>query len=306
MVMVFFFFRFIINRMIDEVVRHFKSLEKKDFKTLRGIENGMKTFEWVPVDEVAVFAGLPLDEVKYRLDRLSDFELIIGKKIGNKRFKLTFDGYDALAMNVFINRDSIDSIGGEVGVGKESEVRKAKWKGNEVIIKFHREGKISFRDVKKERNYLGKREHSSKMFIAKLAAEKEYKALKNLSKDVRVPKVFDYNRHSIIMENIEGEELTDVKLDSSDAEFIFNILKEEIKNIYKKGFVHGDLSEFNVLISEKELKIIDWSQVLKVDSHPNVREILKRDIKNICNYFNRKYNLGVNEEEVLDFVLKNN
>ncbi len=287
--------------MIEELVKNFRSLEKEDFKTLRGIETGMKTFTWVPIEEIANFSGLPLDEVKYRIDRLDKIELIEGKKIGEKRYKLNFNGYDALALNVFIKRDSIDSIGGEIGVGKESEIRKAKWKGNEVVIKFHREGKISFRDVKKERDYLGKRKHFSKMFIAKIAAKREYEILDDLKEDIRVPQPFDWSRHSIIMENIEGEELSKTKLSEEDAEFIFEVIKEEIKKIYSCGYVHGDLSEFNVLLSEKELKIIDWSQSIKL-SHPNAKKFLRRDVKNICNYFNKKYSLGLDVNDVLSYI----
>ncbi|PTD93739.1 serine/threonine protein kinase [archaeon SCG-AAA382B04] len=287
--------------MLDKVVENFKSIEDKGFKVLRGIETGMKTYHWVPIDEVSTFSGLPLEEVRYRLDRLDKFELIEGKKIGNKRFKLNFNGYDALALNVFANRDSIDSIGGEVGFGKEAEVRKAKWKGNEVIVKFHREGKVSFRKIKKERDYLGDRKHFSSMLIAKLAAKREYEVLDELSSDVRVPEPFDWNRHSIVMENIEGDELANVTLNEEDANFIFDILVDEIKKTYSLGFIHGDMSEFNILISENQVKIIDWSQSVNLD-HPNSQSFLKRDVENLCSYFNRKYQLGINIKDCLEKI----
>lgn len=287
--------------MLDKVAENFKSLEKDDFRVLRGIETGMKTYDWVPIDEASTFSGLPLDELKYRLKRLDKFELIEGKKIGKKRFKLNFNGYDALALNVLAKRDSIDSIGGEVGFGKESEIRKAKWKGNEVIIKFHREGKVSFRGVTRERDYLGNRQHFSWMFIAKLAAKREYEVLKDISKDIRVPEPFDWNRHSILMENIKGNELAKTKLSRGDAEFVFQLLMKEIKKTFSLGYVHCDLSEFNVLISEDEIKIIDWSQSVDLD-HPNSDEFLKRDVKNLCNFFNRKYQLDKEVEDCLKYI----
>jgi len=59
------------------------------------------------------------------------------------------------------------------------------------------------------------------------------------------------------------------------------------------GLVHGDLSEYNIMIWEEKPVICDISQAVLLD-HPLSDQLLRRDIVNINNYFSE---LGV---EVLD------
>ncbi|EHK01417.1 RIO-like kinase [Candidatus Haloredivivus sp. G17] len=53
----------------------------------------------------------------------------------------------------------------------------------------------------------------------------------------------------------------------------------------EEKLVHGDLSEYNILVEEDELVWIDFSQGVH-ESHPEARKLLERDIKNIVNFFN--------------------
>ncbi len=258
----------------------------------------MKTRKWVPITSISVKSSLPVDEVKYRIGRLGDFELIEGKKIGEKRVRLKFSGYDALALNVLVKRDVIDSIGGEIGVGKESDIRLAKKGNQEVATKFHREGKVNFRQIKKMRDYIGERKHYSWMYVASLAAKREYNVLSDLYKHVDVPKPYDWNRHVIVMENINGDELSNVWIKEDDVNFVFEAIMKEIYKAFDHGYIHADMSEYNILISEDRITIIDWPQAVS-KHHPNAYDLLRRDLENLCNYFQRKYNLDKNFEELV-------
>ncbi|OKY79051.1 MAG: RIO-like serine/threonine protein kinase fused to N-terminal HTH domain [Candidatus Methanohalarchaeum thermophilum] len=286
--------------MINEVVENFRSLESREFRVLRAIERGMRDYDFPPVSFIANIANLPEDETRYRISRLNKFELVERKKIGEDRFRLNFNGYDSLALKKLVDSDTIDSIGGEAGRGKESDVQLAKKNDQEVIIKFHREGKVNFRKIKKMRDYLEDREHYSWMFVSNLAAKNEYKTLKNIYKKLDVPIPFDWDRHAIVMEKVPGNELIKTKLTKKDADFVFDYLIEEVKKAYSLGYIHADLSEYNVMVSEERISLIDWPQSVTLD-HPNHESLLKRDITNLCNYFNRKYKL---EKEPKHYIKK--
>jgi len=287
--------------MVERVFLEFGSLEKDDFRVLRGIEMGMKTRDWVPVGDISVFSGLPVDEVEFRLSRLGDYELVERRSMDQVRYRLNFTGYDVLALNVLVKRGVIDSLGGEIGVGKEAEVHMALKGGSEVVLKFHREGKINFRSVKRSRDYIGDRQHYSKLYVAKLAAQREYNLLTELWDEVRVPRPYAWNRHLIAMEKLKGRELSRTEIEN-DPRFIYNLIIDEVGRAYSMGVVHADLSEFNVLLAEDELKIIDWPQAVRT-SHPEADRYLERDINNITSYFRRKYGLDVDVESVFSEVV---
>ena len=51
------------------------------------------------------------------------------------------------------------------------------------------------------------------------------------------------------------------------------------------GIIHGDLSEFNVLVGADGLVIIDLPQAVNASSNNNAESMLKRDVNNITQYF---------------------
>jgi len=69
--------------------------------------------------------------------------------------------------------------------------------------------------------------------------------------------------------------------------------------------IHGDLGEFNIVLDEKgTILIIDWLQWVSTD-HPNANSLLERDIENICNYFQKKFNIQSNIDEIISSFYKN-
>jgi RIO kinase 1 len=105
---------------------------------------------------------------------------------------------------------------------------------------------------------------------------------------VRVPEPIKFHQNLLLMEYIGTEQmpapmLRNVLLD--DPEKTYKTILKYIKLAYQKAeLVHGDLSEYNVLMEEAGPVIIDVGQALTVD-HPNAGEYLKRDIENINRYF---------------------
>ncbi|RLE89014.1 MAG: serine/threonine protein kinase, partial [Thermoprotei archaeon] len=64
------------------------------------------------------------------------------------------------------------------------------------------------------------------------------------------------------------------------------------------GIVHGDLSEYNVVIQEGDrVLIIDWPQWVP-SIHPSAPLLLKRDILILSKFFRRKYKVDLNVESI--------
>src|SRR5512138_2709518 len=190
--------------MIDHATVY-RSLLPEEKKILRGVEEGMKTHQWVPVEEIEAFTRLGRKTVEYRLNELVDKNLVERYIQSYTGYQLKFDGYDILAIEAFVNRDTIEALGEVIGVGKESMIVAAMGL-RPVAIKFHREGRTSFKQVKRSRQHLVdiEIENFSWLYAAKLAAKREYDALQLLFPAVSVPEPIDYNRHAIVMSVVGG------------------------------------------------------------------------------------------------------
>jgi RIO kinase 2 len=273
--------------MVQNVASAMAELEAEDFHLLSGIEQGMRFSEWVAREKLPEFSRLTAEDVDYRLDRCEDRGLIERKTIQYTGFKLTFEGYDALALHTFAERDTIESVGAPLGVGKESDVYEARSYAP-LALKFHREGYTNFREVMREREYTADREHVSWQYTARKAAEREYEALETVYPDVSVPRPIDHNRHAIVMEKIDGVELSRAKLADDQVVGVLDLILDELQTAYEAGFVHADMSEYNVFVDSDGVTVFDWPQAVPTD-HENSTELLGRDVENIVGYVQRKY-----------------
>ena len=140
-----------------------------------------------------------------------------------------------------------------------------------------------------------------------LWASKEFRNLKEFfSAGVRVPEPIAVEKNVLVMEyiHIDGSparQLKDVKV--SDPESLMSEIIEQMRISYTKAkLVHGDLSEYNILMKDELPVIIDVSQAVSV-RHPYAEKYLARDIKNILRFFD-KLNVGIpSYEEVYNYVI---
>jgi RIO kinase 2 len=278
-------------------------LENYDLRILQAIELGMITHETVPFEEIVKYSGLNEDELEYRLGKLDRLELIWRQHEPYLGYIINYTAYDLLALNALVKGEVLEALGSSVGVGKEADVYEGFTPDKtRVAIKFHRLGRTSFRDTRRKREYLADRRHISWLYQSRLAAENEYKALQLMFEaGVNVPKPISQNRHTIVMSYIEGHQLSDVAFLDVPEEFLDDII-ENVRIAYKAGVVHSDLSEYNVLVdNEAEVWIIDWPQYITID-HPNSKETLERDIRNIVYYFQRKFNSKRSIDDAISYV----
>ncbi|WP_254273468.1 serine/threonine-protein kinase RIO2 [Haloarcula marina] len=282
--------------MVQNVASVLPELEAEDFHLLSGVEQGMRFSEYVNREKLTDFSRLTEENVDYRLDRCEDRGLVERKTIQYEGFKLTFEGYDALALHTFVERGSIEGFGAPLGVGKESDVYEVQ-SYKPLALKYHREGYTNFREVMRERDYTSDRDHVSWLYTARKAAEREYDALETLYPEVSVPQPIDTNRHAIVMEKVDGVELSRTGLEPEQVVPVLGLVLDEMQTAYREGFVHADMSEYNVFVTTQGVVVFDWPQAVPTD-HENARELLTRDVDNIVSYFQRKYPAEVDDVDV--------
>lgn len=273
--------------MVRNVAPIFPDLESEDFYLLSGLEHGMRFSEWVRRDQLPELSNLAPEAIEYRINRCMDWGLLERRTIQYEGYQLTFEGYDALALRAFTERDTFDEFGAPLGVGKESDVYEVR-SYRPFALKYHREGYTNFREVQKERDYTADRDHVSWLYTARKAAEQEYEVLRTLFPDVSVPQPIDQNRHAIVMAKLEGVELSNARLDDDQVLGVLDLILQELTEAYGAGYVHADMSEYNIAVGSDGITIFDWPQAVAID-HDNAEEFLNRDIDNVIGYLRRKH-----------------
>ena len=108
---------------------------------------------------------------------------------------------------------------------------------------------------------------------------------------VRVPQPYGCFDGVLLMELVtlaDGQvapRLNDVTLDAEQARQDHATLMESVKRMLSVGLVHGDLSEFNVLVDEHGPVIIDLPQAVDAAANNNAFFMLNRDVNNITQYY---------------------
>ncbi|MCS7124010.1 MAG: serine/threonine protein kinase [Candidatus Bathyarchaeota archaeon] len=288
--------------MSAEAIQAFKNLESQDFRILQVIEAAMTKHEYVPKEVIVKYSKFTMEEATFRLEKLHKLRLISQTKQPYLGYTLNYAGYDCLVINAFVKAGILEAFGKPLGVGKEADVYDALTpSGERIAIKFHRLGRISFRQTRRKRNWT--REDVNWLLRSRKAAEKEYEALMLVyPKGVAVPKPISQNRHAIAMNAIEGAELAQYHEIPNPRRVLLEILGNIRKAYLKAGVIHADLSEYNIILKpDTHILIIDWPQYVTKE-HPNAQQLLKRDIENIIAYFKRKHLLEVKTEEALAYV----
>ena len=286
----------------EVAVSIFKSLEPEDLRMLQAIEKGMSNREYVPKEQLQKYSKLPMDRIDFELSRLDKLGLIYRMQGGYVGYTLNYAAYDCLAINAFVKAGVLEAFGKPLGVGKEADVFDGlDPKGVRVAVKFHRLGRISFRQTRRKRGYMLDR--VGWLFQSRLAAEKEFEALKLVHQHgVAVPEPICQNRHAIVMGMIEGGELGKWREIEDPTKVLMEILVNVRRAFLDAGVVHGDLSEYNVILKpDMHVLIIDWPQFVQRD-HPNAEDLLVRDVKNVLDFFGRKFKVRVSLEDAVGFV----
>ncbi|XP_068103590.1 serine/threonine-protein kinase RIO2 [Hyperolius riggenbachi] len=267
-------------------------LSREDFRVLTAVEMGMKNHEIVPASLVASIASLKHGGCNKILRELVKHKLVSYERSKTVQgYRLIYGGYDYLALKTLSSRDVITSVGNQMGVGKESDIYiVANEEETQLALKLHRLGRTSFRNLKNKRDYHKHRHKMSWLYLSRLAAMKEFAYMKALyERGFPVPKPYDYNRHAVVMELINGYPLCQVRhLD--DPASLYNELMELIVKLANHGLIHGDFNEFNIMLDDEDhVTMIDFPQMVST-SHQNAEWYFDRDVKCIRDFFQKRFN----------------
>ncbi|MHC1626468.1 MAG: RIO1 family regulatory kinase/ATPase domain-containing protein [Methanoculleaceae archaeon] len=272
-----------------------RSLQRSDLLVLHKLERLMKSHRWVPSDVLREATGLQGGDLRYRLDRLISMDMVRYHRAPYDGYALTFCGEDSIALHALSKRGTVHALGPLLGVGKESEVYEAEGLGF-MVLKFHRVGQRSFQTPRRSRGYMPAGGHCPWIFASIHSAAREFEALRLLHPRVRVPLPVDRNRNAVAMSRINGDTLNRCRVDVPEE--ILDGILEQVAGAYRLGVIHGDLSEFNVMLDEDgRVWLIDWPQWVDT-GHPNAEELLRHDIGQILRYFRRKFRVRRDPDEV--------
>lgn len=105
-----------------------------------------------------------------------------------------------------------------------------------------------------------------------------------------VPKVFANSENAILMEYLgergqPAQALNHVTLGDDEARKLFHLVVDNIRLMLKHNVVHGDLSAYNILYWQGDIRIIDFPQAVNPYKNPHAFRIFARDVERICEYF---------------------
>ncbi|KAH6996140.1 RIO1 family-domain-containing protein [Ilyonectria sp. MPI-CAGE-AT-0026] len=283
----------------------------EDWRVLTAVELCSKNHELVPttlIERTARLRGGP-SGVHKSISALAKVGLIARvKEAKYDGYRLTYGGLDYLALHTHSQKKDVYSVGNRIGVGKESDIMVvADQTGTQRVLKIHRLGRISFRTVKSNRDYLKKGASGSWMYLSRLAAMKEFAFMKALREEgFPVPEPIAHSRHTIVMSLIDAFPLRQIA-DVPDPASLYADLIGLILRLAKHGLIHGDFNEFNILVKENRSKndegeetlvlepvIIDFPQMVSME-HQNAEMYFDRDVNCIKRFFERRFHFVTSE-----------
>ncbi|KAH6958573.1 hypothetical protein HG530_010193 [Fusarium avenaceum] len=280
-------------------------LAAEDWRVLNAVEMGSKNHELVPTSLIEKLSRLRggVGSVHRSISALAKVGLIARvKEAKYDGYRLTYGGLDYLALHTHAQKKDVYSVGTRIGVGKESDIMiVADHSGTQRVLKIHRLGRISFRTVKSNRDYLKNRQSGSWMYLSRLAAMKEFAFMKALRDEgFPVPEPLAQSRHTIVMSLIDAFPLRQIA-DVPDPASLYGDLISLILRLAKHGLIHGDFNEFNILVNEIRTKseegeetltlepvIIDFPQMVSME-HQNAEMYFDRDVNCVKRFFERRF-----------------
>jgi RIO kinase 1 len=210
-----------------------------------------------------------------------------------KTFEKVFDHNVIRVIHGMASAGHIDHLEFTISTGKEAHVfRAADNSGHYRAVKIY---KIETSDFKRMEDYLHfdprfERVKNDKRQVVFAWTQKEFSSLRKLKNaGISVPTPLAAKENVLVMEFIgeKGEaspRLKDARVKDVNK-FYWEIVKM-IAQMLNAKIIHGDLSEYNILVREQKPVIIDVGQTVPT-IHPNAKKFYERDVKNMLKVFHR-------------------
>ena len=209
-----------------------------------------------------------------------------------------FDKATLMVIYQLLNSGVLYEVHGVVNAGKEARIYWGKNKeGKDLAVKIYLTASAEFKKgmlkyIEGDYRFKGvKRDTRSLIFTW---AQKEFRNLEQAFRaKVRVPKPIAVKNNVVVMEFIgkDGVNAASLKEQApSDPAKVYEVLLTFVERLYRKAeLVHGDLSEYNIMMWKGKPVIFDVAQAVPT-SHPMAEFFLRRDLANVNRFFSR---LGV-------------
>ncbi|RJX48776.1 serine/threonine-protein kinase Rio1 [Halonotius pteroides] len=247
--------------------------------------------EWEEIDVTDTEA----DRIARERDRkFEEFEAQIKDAEQFKVEQSVFDDATFGALYKLVADDHIEAFGGPISTGKEANVYEALGADNtEVAVKIFRINASPFQQM---RTYLEGDPRfeglgSDKKAVVLAWVRKEFANLQRAREaGVRVPAPIAVERNVLVMELVglvedRARRLAEVTVENPET--AYEVVREYMRRLHTAGLIHGDLSEYNMIIHDGELVIIDLGQAVTIH-HPNAGDLLRRDCENVAAFFSRQ------------------
>ncbi|ODV95775.1 hypothetical protein PACTADRAFT_49227 [Pachysolen tannophilus NRRL Y-2460] len=214
----------------------------------------------------------------------------------------------------------ITEMNGTISTGKEANVYHCYNKDTniEYALKIYKTSILVFKDrsryIANEYRFQNNTSTNPRKMI-KLWAEKEFRNLNRLyANNIPCPKPIELKSHALLMEYLtKGNHEPSPKLKDYDFKnldqiiFFYHQMIIYMRRMFQEcKLVHADLSEYNSIIHNGKLYIIDVSQSVEPE-HPMSLDFLRMDIKNINDFFTKKGLKDIaiiSEKSIFQFIIQ--
>ena len=260
--------------------------------------------EWEEID----VSDTEADRIARKRDReFSEFRKRLKDADQFKVEQSVFDDATFAAIYKLVQDGYIDAFGGPISTGKEANVYEALGADDrDVAVKIYRINASNFQQMREylegDPRFEGIGSDKKKIVLA--WTKKEFANLRRARQaGVRVPEPIAVERNVLVMELVglvekRARRLAEVTVENPET--AFEVVREYMRRLYGAGLVHGDLSEYNLIIHDGELVVIDLGQAVTVH-HPNANDFLERDCRNVASFFSRQ-GLDVDPADLRSFV----
>ena len=275
-------------------------LNKSDFKILKVFASSLKNRQFLNLTTLSQYSDLGRGLIEHHLERLVKFGLLSKSNLG---YTLLVTGLDIYVLKILSNKNIITALGPQIGIGKEAEVYLARDSlDQDRILKMFRLGRSSFKQIKRKRDV--STAINSWLLLNIDTAKKEYDILTYLKGSSKsFPNPLYRSFHCIVMDAIYGNRLSDIE-SLQDPDLVLESILDNITIAYHKGYINGDLNEYNILVNDGDVFILDWPQAIKIDAI-NADTVLTRDIKNILKYFSKKFDVEKDSHKIINNIKRN-
>jgi len=190
--------------------------------------------------------------------------------------------------------------------GKEAQVYVVVAGGEECVAKVYKEAnqrtfkhRSDYTEGRRTRNTRDQRAMSKRTQHGRMKNEDAWRSTevemiyRLRDAGVRVPEPINFVEGVLVMELVKDSDghaaprLGDLTFSPSEAYEIYQELMREVVRMLCAGVVHGDLSDFNVLMSHDGPVVIDFPQSVDPTNNPNSQRLLLRDVENLNRFLAR-------------------